>query len=284
MSNSITFIAAIRNCSQHLPQIFEQIDSVRPLYQTNCVFVYDNCTDSTSKLLYEYKKKHSKTVEVFELKGNKSPLRTVRIAKARNKALSIFESRFANVSPFFIMFDADDVNTVKKWNLDVLQYYLDGQEDNDWDAMSFNRIPYYDIWALMIAPYKYHCWGFGENSRTIVQYMKSYMAKELEKINENNSIEVLSAFNGFAIYRTKSFIGIRYDGTFSRFINEKFLSEQDIQNTLLTYKKDINIPNLTLQQNHYTYLLPNEHCEHLFFHMNAKRKNNVKIKVSKKIL
>lgn len=280
---SITFIAAIRNCGQHLPEIFKQIDSLRLLYKINCVFVFDNCTDNSSILLYEYKKKHLNTVEIFHLKGNKSPLRTCRIAKARNKALSIFENRFANESPFFIMFDADDVNR-KKWNKEVLQFYLDDQEDNDWDAISFNRQPYYDIWALMIPPYLYHCWGFGEDSYKIVQYMKSYMAKELDKTNSNNSIEVYSAFNGFAIYRTKSFTGIRYDGTFSGFIKKNFLSKDEIHNTLFSYQKDLKNPNLKLKQNHFSYLLPDEHCEHLFFHMSAKQKNNVKIKVSKKIL
>ena len=273
---SITFLAAVRDCGPYLPRIFNQIDSVRSHYQVNCVFVYDNCTDNSSNLLHEYKKKHFHTVEVFELKNNNSSIRTVRIANARNKALSIFENRFAKISPFFIMFDPDNVNAGKKWNMKVLQYYL--EEEEDWDAISFNRSPYYDIWALMIPPYLYHCWGFGNNSKNIIHFMKFFMTMKLKKNPKYTSIEVWSAFNGFGIYKTDKFKGIRYDGTLSQFMKEKFLSKKDMENTLIAYRKALKNPNLNFKN------AGNDHCEHLFYHLSAKRKNNVKIKVSTFVL
>lgn len=273
-TNTITFIAAVRNCGPYLPRIFDQINSVRPYYHINCVFVYDNCTDNSPDLLHQYSQKHSGNVVVFKLENNNSPLRTVRIAHARNKALSIFENQFAPTSPFFIMFDTDDVNANKKWNIDVLQHYL--KHEKDWDAISFNRPYYYDMWALMIPPYVLECWGFGDYSGKIVQFMSSFIQRKLKDNPEKTSIEVLSAFNGFAIYKTNRFTGIRYDGTKSKFMQQEFFSRETLQNSLNAYKKSVSNLNLKFHQNDHK-----EHCEHLFYHLSAKRKNNVKIKVSK---
>jgi hypothetical protein len=248
----------VRDCARFLPKVFENIDRLRTLFESFVLIVaYDNCQDNSEHLLKQYQTKSS--FPVYLLKGeNTSPHRTVRIANARNRCLDKLDELDVNIH---FMIDADDVN-IMSWNLTILRYYVTRTE---WDVLSFNRKDYYDIWALMYPPFQHHCWGFYNRSRDVVAYIKKDITSKLEKCDE--LFPCLSAFNGFAIYRTKVFHKIRYQGEYIHL--KPLITDDERKNTLLALSPlgSIKIDETFVQS-----------CEHLYYHLSVP---NARIYISK---
>ena len=267
----IAICFCVRNCSTYLERIFQNIKLLtdNTTYKISSIFVYDNCTDSSEQLLHEYKTNSNHDVYLKHI-DNTSRLRTVRIATARNACLDVIYNELTNVS-HHIMADCDDINA-HSWNIDTIHKYITNYDNDDWDCISFNREGYYDIWALLIDEFKHHCWGFGKKSRNIVNTMRSYIIDKLNNSTEN-SIYCLSAFNGFAIYKTEKFKEIRYDGTYN---NMKLLiTDDERENTLQLFKTKYGIAHIHIDHS------KQECCEHIFYHLTATQKNKCIIKISK---
>ena len=269
---NIACCLSVRDCSNFLPYIFNNLNNLgKHFINFYIIFVYDNCKDNTELLLNEYKEKSRFNVYVINNKNNNSPHRTVRIANSRNRYIDIVYN-VIKVIDFHIVIDADDVN-VKSWNIDIIKKYLD--KDN-WDSISFNRDKYYDIWALLYGDYKHHCWGFNEDSRKVVNHMRNDITNKLNNLNDDELFTCLSAFNGFAIYRTPKFINIRYDGLYSN--HKRLFSDEERENTLNVLRKELNDDNLQLDNNSI------QSCEHIYYHVTSIYKNNARIRISKDIL
>lgn len=253
----------VRNCETYLPRLFNNIDRLQSLFSEFVVIVaYDHCSDQSERLLKEYKVKSHFPVHLLPV-DNPSPLRTVRIATARNACLDVLET--LKVTTHF-MVDADNVN-VDPWNLDLIRHYLNR---NDWDVLTFNRHGYYDIWALMYPPFQHHCWGFFDQSKAVVNHMRMDVVKRLNECSE--WIPCQSAFNGFAMYKTPLFKGIRYDGEYKNL--HRLIPEEVRQSTLCA------LSSLNVKLNTNTA----ESCEHLYYHLMAMYKNRVRVYISKHIL
>jgi len=291
-----------RNCEKHLEKIFENLKQLEK-YTPYLIIEYDNCVDSTEYLIREYTKKIKMHVQIISIKNNNSAYRTERIANARNTCLDFLDTIETD---FHIMLDSDDINT-GKWNIDVIDHYL---SRDDWDCISFNGDnsnentgDYYDKWALYVDDFRWHCWGFGNASIHVIRGLEKYIT---DKLNNNSEVECHSAFNGFAIYRTRNFKGIRYKGLISQ-IDPKFFKKSDINKSItfveklpyvINYSKitgsyvEVHYP-LNTEKNSSDVLstssgiqciYPNEICEHIHYHVSAKRKNGAVIKISNKNL
>ena len=260
---------SMRNTGKYLDKIVSNLDSLSTLFTNfNVICVFDNCSDNTEDLLIEYKKKSTYNVFVVHNINNHHPLRTVRIANSRNMGLHIMKNNLN--ADFHFCIDADDVN-VLKWDVDLIKYYLN---TDDWDCLSFNRPHYYDIWALSFDDYKHHCWGFF-NGELVVNHMAHVIVNELNKLKDYELFECFSAFNGFAIYRTNKFDNVMYDGTYTSF--KSLFSDEERVKTLNKLKMELSDAvsfNDGLE----------ECCEHLFYHISSIKKNNARIRISKKIL
>jgi hypothetical protein len=92
---------------------------------------------------------------------------------------------------------------------------------------------------------------------------KKYIDKIINKINPDDLIKCISAFNGFAIYRTKKFLNCRYDG---RFRLDYFSPKLILENIKAA-------GNMKFDQN-------KEDCEHRFFHFQAFFKNAARIRIA----
>ena len=261
----------VRNCGRYLHKIFQNIQLLTDNneYKISCIFAYDNCTDDSEQLLNEYKTNSNHDVYLKHI-NNTSPLRTVRIATARNACLDVIYNELTEVS-HHIMADCDEIN-VHRWNIDTIHNYITNYDNDDWDSISFNRRGYYDIWALLIDEFKHHCWGFGRKSSTVVNTMRSYIINKLDHSTEN-SIYCLSAFNGFAIYKTEKFKEIRYDGIYNSM--KSFITDDERENTIQAFKTNHGIDHIQID-NH-----KRECCEHIFYHLSAARENKCIIKISK---
>jgi hypothetical protein len=252
----------VRDCAVYLPKIFINLNRLRTLFDEFVLIVaYDNCIDNSESLLKKYQDASSFPVHLLKI-DNPSPHRTIRIANARNACLEKLET--LDVTTHFVI-DADDVN-VELWNLQLLKYYLGRQ---DWDVLTFNRNDYYDIWALMYPPFQHHCWGFSRYSRAVVECMKKDVVCRLENCEE--WVPCQSAFNGFAMYKTKKFKGIRYDGEYKNL--RKLIPEEARQRTMQSLSC-LRLP-LMLDESFV------QSCEHLYYHLSAYQANQVRIYISK---
>ena len=258
---NIALCFCVRDCEPYLKDIFKNIDLLKRTKATfYTIFIHDNCTDNSPLILEEYKK-NNKNVIVRTIE-NTSNSRTERIAKARNTCLQIVYNELKDIS-FHIMIDSDNACSAQ-WNVDIINKYLNNSDD--WDSISFNRDHFYDIWALMFDDFKHHCWGFN-HSTSVIQIMQKNIIEKLGKCKE--SIDVISAFNGFAIYKTSKYKGLYYDGLYKNL--KQIISDDDRKNTIESLKKF----NIHTQINDSI-----ESCEHLFYHVSAHKKG-LKMKISK---
>ena len=101
--------------------------------------------------------------------------------------------------------------------------------------------------------------------------MRNRFVRKLNS-SKSNSVEVMSAFNGFAIYRTERFKGIQYDGVYKNY--RKLVTDADVENTIHVLRHNHNLMVAPASQ------AEHECCEHLFYHLTALKMGR-KIKVSK---
>ena len=106
--------------------------------------------------------------------------------------------------------------------------------------------------------------------------MRKDIKEKLSNLNDDELFECYSAFNGFGVYKTIKFKDILYDGE-----KEKYFDDSKINSLKNNLEKKINlVDNKLFLQNYF----PNQNCEHIFYHINAIRKNNAKIMISKDII
>lgn len=243
----------VKNCGKYLDKIFKNMELIGGLFEDYVIILYyDKSNDNTLQKMKNYKQKNSK----FNFYVNSAPLskhRTYRLALGRNYLINVIKETYQDY-PYFIMMDCDD-SCAYNMKLENLKMYL---QRNDWDALSFNHpAGYYDNWALSKRPFVLSCHHFtdtGQGQRMIENIIK--------KTPENKLITCLSAFNGFAIYRTPKFINCCYDGRFrTDYIPKEIIRE----NILFAGKIVKNIQ---------------EDCEHRYFHIQAVLKNNARIRIS----
>jgi hypothetical protein len=244
----------VRNCGKYLTKIFDNMEKIGTLFEDYVIILYyDNSNDNTLQILQKYQIKHPKLV----LYINTEPLlqyRTHRIALGRNKCLEIMRNDYKTYD-YFIMMDCDN-RCAFNIKLNLLNAYL---LRHDWDSLSFNHPSgYYDSWALSIRPYVLSCHHFKNASLGLRMITKMIKTTPRYKL-----ISCLSAFNGFAIYRTSKFVNCVYSGKLNlNYIPRNFIKEN------IFYSGKMN------------FSQTNEDCEHRVFHINAVFKNNARIRIS----
>jgi hypothetical protein len=230
--------------------------------------VYDHSEDRSYETLLDLKKTFP-----LEIIKNQKPLskwsRVVNISNARNSLLEYIRHDNNDTYEYFIMIDMDDINA-GKCNPPVLQKYL--QMKDKWDALSFNRQFYYDIWALSIEPFFVSCWHWADDKHPfenpeVTQMMHQYITKKLKETN--GLVECISAFNGFAIYKKSKFIDSNY--------------EPDVRKTL-SIMPPAWIEQTSRVLNRRMYINWLEDCEHRHFHIKAVINNRAKIRIAPEIL
>ena len=258
-----------RNCAKNLPKVLQNIKQLENVFAEIYVWIaYDVSDDNTLDILHHYQSQF----EHFEVLLNDQPLstiRTERIANARNRILD----RAGDVAEYMCMLDMDEVCS-SPMDIALLSSCL---ARDDWDALSFNRDDYYDIWALSVSPYIFSChhWADRRTNAGVIQTMANYMKRLLLNIPENSLAKVDSAFNGFAIYRLPKFADCRY--------SHLFAFEYMPSDKLALNAARLGLPfptEIQLRNSHMGY----NDCEHKYFHLAAIHKNGARIRVSPKRL
>lgn len=264
------FCGPARNCGKYIERVLKNVGTLGPLFDDYEIIVfYDKSDDNTLAQLCKYRAVNPR----LNFYVNHAPLsryRTHRIAAARNFCLEHIRSRHPPFD-FFIMMDFDDPNAGMV-NPSILGKYI-GR--TDWDALSFNTAPrYYDIWALSIFPYCFSYNHFNDTRTNNYHSIQSYVIRKLNSLRPGQLLPCISAFNGFAIYRTDKFRGAAYDGTV-RFdlIPKKYVEY---------HSAAANSPVVFRDFGHVVGLY--EDCEHRAFHVDAAKKNRARIMISPEVL
>jgi len=245
----------VRNCGPYLDKVLSNMEKIGELFDDYVIIVYyDISVDNTLKKLQNYQIKNSKLI--LHINQNKLlKYRTHRISLGRNKCLDIMRRQY-NDYKYFIMMDCDD-KCAYNININLLKENL---KRDDWDSLSFNHpAGYYDTWAFSKRPFVLSCY----NSK--VWEGKRYITSIIKQTPKTALIKCMSAFNGFAIYRTDKFNNCYYDGTARiDYIPKKLIRE------------NVSVCGPIIQDKQHPY----EDCEHRFFHINAIKKNNARIRIA----
>jgi hypothetical protein len=193
--------------------------------------------------------------------------RTYRIAHARNALLHKVQDLAKSImqplrDSYMIAVDMDGVNE-KPYQWDVLHSVMSHR--TEWDALTFNREDYYDIWALRYRRFDVNCFGVPADIGGLINIMKADIVRELSR-SASSFYPVFSAFNGLGIYRLSETIGCEYDG--------KNYELPGVDELLSQSKEGENKPGVDLV----------EDCEHVAFHKCLISKHNAKVAISKHIL
>jgi hypothetical protein len=259
------FCGPVKNCGMYLNKVFENIENLSSLFDDYKIIIfYDKSNDDTLQKLIDYQIKNPKLL-FFVNQQPLSKFRTHNLAFARNWCLNYVKQN-KEYFPFFIMMDFDDVNC-KEVNKETLQKYL---KREDWDALSFNTSPkYYDIWALSIYPY---CFSYNhfENNVQNYNYIQACICEQLKTLAPSQLQPCISAFNGFAIYRTTKFLNTYYDGRIRLDLISKpnLDAHKKAAKSKLVFKKYITVDGRY------------EDCEHRVFHIMATKNSAAKIRIS----
>lgn len=265
--NNCCICSAVKDVGKFLPKIFQNMLTIGSLFDDYAIiFFYDISNDNTLEVLNKFKIQH-KNVLVIE---NPTPLpsaapRTYKIAHARNSLLNEIREKYKKFE-YFIMMDADEICT-HPVKIDIFKKYL---YRKDWDALSFNKPFYYDLWALSMKHLIYSVWHFEQfNGHQIYIDAINYL---IDSCPSGQLIPVYSAFCGFAIYRTKKFLDSFYDGKPRLDLIPEYFLNQNIGTSgqLKPYHWDPNGP-------------PQD-CEHRSFHLYAVFKNEAKVRISPEII
>lgn len=263
----------VRNTGTYLHDVFENIEKIYDLlYDYHIIIAYDESDDDSLNILKKYKDKYKDKFSLLIGSRPLSKIRTENIANARNKIINEINGLNFRGFDYFIMMDMDDV-CAKPINKEVLNHVFNKEktEPLSWDALSFNRRDYYDLWALSIYPYTFSLLHY-KNRNKIKHAMRNVLndkfTQEIKKNGNDGLIDCISAFNGFAIYKTKIFSNIKY--------------EWNVQKLLEIYPKS----NIDIMSNHvWQAPIPRlDDCEHRYFHIRASKQNKARICISPMLL
>jgi len=247
----------------HIAEVFRNIRRLGEQFDEYRVIVaYDHSADKTLRCLVDEKRRFAECgIDMIIIINDekRSMVRTENIGRARNSLIDkMNELRAAEGSEdwsYFAMIDLDNVSIGDVEPI-ILSKVL---ERNDWDAISFNRDDYYDIWALSFGPFLFNCWSWSTGRAAVIR-MYQEITNVLKGMGENDLLSCYSAFNGFALYRCTAFLNCRYQWT-----TRTFSKEIMEQNARALGAQPVNRP---------------DDCEHRYFHLDAITKNGARIRIS----
>lgn len=218
---SAVFAGVARNCAVYLPECLENFRRISTLYgRAAFIFVVSDSTDSTMHILESWMTENSfegKVINLGDLEGT-LPLRTQRIAAARNRYLmSVVQDGYSEYD-HLVVADMDDVlgRTVSSEAFGGAVAWLDDVSERA--GVFANAIPrYYDVWALRHPIWcPYDCWHviLGRVPGTSFESAKRREAslRQIEIPPDLTPIRVFSAFGGLGIYKMKFALQSKYEG------------------------------------------------------------------------
>lgn len=216
----VVFAGAARNCAEYLRHVLTNLGHFSALYEEAAfVFGVSDTTDETRVILTRWLAdgRAGKVIDLGSLAEEK-PLRTARIAYARNACLA--EIRGSGWSHFdhLVMCDLDAVlsTPIEAATFADAAMWLESAPQHA--GVFPNAAPrYYDIWALRHDTWAPHdCWhAIWDRSRSEpfeVAKLREVYARQIRIPTDVPPFRVRSAFGGLGIYRMHYALRARYHG------------------------------------------------------------------------
>jgi FkbM family methyltransferase len=216
LPRSAVIVGCGRDAAPYLDGVLRNIEIIGGLYtRAAFVFVENDSRDETRKLLMQWasagRRRHLLS---FDGRSEDYPLRTARLARARNGYLNfIRKSRYRNFDHLIVL-DLDDVNAkpIDRAALTRAITFID--ESSERQAAFANALPvYYDIWALRHTLWcPKDCWDGRDGEAPDGWAEREVYARQRFISSDTPPIPVESAFGGMGIYRMSSALSSRYVG------------------------------------------------------------------------
>jgi len=193
--SSVVIVGCAKNIANYLPNSIEVLRMIRSCFMESRVIIYENDSNDDTLNILENFAKDDKRVEIISQK-NVRGLRTQVLSHGRNILL---QKALSYKPEYLVVMDMDIINLelTKKGFLSSFDYNF------DWAAMFANQKDfYYDIYALRTLDdwlnFDFHL------CLNIIKDYEYCVQSRSKKIDENNDpIQVHSAFGGLGIYKTK---------------------------------------------------------------------------------
>jgi glycosyltransferase involved in cell wall biosynthesis len=151
----------MRNGVQYLTGVRRNMETFGSLFDDyRIIIVESDSDDGTPNHLQAWAREndHMEYMSLGPLR-NTMPLRTLRLAHARNTILDIIWEKYGDYD-YMVMMDPDDVCF---YPIEGFHTCWETEVGDDWAAMTANqRDEYYDIWALRGNGCNYDCWVKGQ--------------------------------------------------------------------------------------------------------------------------
>jgi glycosyltransferase involved in cell wall biosynthesis len=212
--NKALFVGCAKDCAKTLPSVLRNIERMSELFgETAFIFVENDSRDSTKQILQLWCGDKPEASHVLSLDGLSAAcsIRTVRLEIARNRYLSMIQSRFRHYDLVFVL-DCDDVNTAEI-DVDAVRYatYFLKQGTDYAGVFANSEQFYYDLWALRHAErcpadvWEEACdYVFRYRVSDDEAFDKTFSKRLFSLHADAPPLEVDSAFGGFAIYKVTS--------------------------------------------------------------------------------
>lgn len=208
----IVFVGAAYNISTTIEQSIRNILKLCNLCRDYHIVMFENdSTDGTLDKLQKLSESNARITILTETGiTDRFNGKTKRLAYVRNKLKDFVLDKFSDFE-YMVVFDPDNESS-GHLNIKTFQNVF---RNDKWDVISFNKNPYYDIWALRTYAFNKNIWnqypGFLQNRKNW-QSSQSIKTQVMKKLKIFKFYPVISAFGGFAIYKTNQLRGCEYNG------------------------------------------------------------------------
>lgn len=209
-----------RNCARHLPAVLENLARLASLYaEARYIFAVSDSTDGTLDLIEAWLARERKG-QVLDL-GNLEPdipIRSARIAAARNACLDEIRRSPSAAYEHLIVADLDDV---MESGLEVAAF----RQAAEWLNTSAERVGvfanstprYYDLWALRHdtwcpADVWHAIWGRKPEEAFEAAKIREVFDRQIRISPQWPPIAVRSAFGGLGLYKMSAALAGAYCG------------------------------------------------------------------------
>lgn len=207
------FAGCARGCSNVIQDVLQNISRMAELFEQSAFVFAENDSKDDTKLQLQRWCQNRQNSRVLSLDGLATavPIRTIRIATARNHLISLIRRDFHSFDFLFVL-DCDDVNA---GNIDVVRVKnaLDFlQEDSGCAGVFANQVgTYYDLWALRhpvlcpsdiwedVCDYAASHWVPDKQA-----FENTFLKRVFALPTSAPPLEVDSAFGGLGIYKVES--------------------------------------------------------------------------------
>jgi hypothetical protein len=220
---SVVVVGCARDCDRYLPGALHNALAIGNLFANRAfVFVENDSRDQTLTILQRFRDARSDTtiLTLGDLDA-RYPLRTARLAHARNQYLEFMRNCALRSFDFLVVMDMDEINFFPIAVDQVAQAARLLESDAN-HAAAFANQPqcYYDMWALRQAKLSPgDVWeealrfAIEHNVSDDVAYEATYRRRTFAIPETAPVVEVDSAFGGIGIYRMSQVLRHDYSGT-----------------------------------------------------------------------